>query len=263
MYYTSYAKLNLNLSVFPIEHNGYHPIKSHFQEISLADNIHIVPGPKCQWELFCSNSTISSSENILTRIYQDLKEELSVGFTVHLEKTIPTGSGMGGGSSNAAAFLRMLNTYYLHWDDETLKKNARHYGSDIPFFLTGGSACVEGQGERITPIPRAKYSHYVTITPPIHCDTTLVYTTFDKLEQHHSPQLTVGQNDLLPAVLSTYPKLNNIINICQQYVKKTPCLSGSGSTFFLPYSDQSIAKKDYHLLRTHIPNSHIHLCTPV
>ena len=177
------AKLNLSLLVYPPISTGYHPIYSIFQPISLGDMLEIqwLSTPGFQLELVSDfDAQIEVDSNILTRIYRRFSDRIPVGVSLRLIKHIPVGGGLGGGSTNAASFLTVLNQYFLHLSPSELASIALDFGSDIPFFLTSGTALVTGIGEQVTLLPDAPFSAYILIIPPFSILSKTIYQALDQ-----------------------------------------------------------------------------------
>jgi 4-diphosphocytidyl-2-C-methyl-D-erythritol kinase len=139
---------------------------------------------------------------------------------VEVDKKIPPGGGLGGGSANAAAILRWAN-----FKDE---KKAVHLGSDVPFNIRGGRASVSGVGEFVTYLPYEEKT-FTLILPPFGCSTADVYKRWDEMGGPQSP----NGNDLEPAALDVYPELQKWKEILEGHAKKEARLAGSGSTWFV------------------------------
>jgi len=171
----SYAKLNLMLDVVEKREDGYHNIVSLFQEISLHDTIKV----KFIKEGFEIDSTRPlPDDNTLHRAYKVFREKFKLDFGLHIKviKRIPAGAGLGGGSSNAATLLKILGEHF-NVDKEDLLKVAKYIGSDVTFFLYGGTALVEGRGEIITPLDDlAKYG-VILFVPKVRVSTKFAYQT--------------------------------------------------------------------------------------
>jgi len=146
----SYAKLNLTLEILNKNLNNMHDIYGIFQNINLFDEISV--NESSVDEVITSNNTIHQKHNIVYKVLKLLKNELNINdsFKIKIKKNIPLSSGLGGGSSNAAAIIyglnKMLNLKLSTSDMISLSKNI---GSDIPFFFFGGTCLVSGQGENI------------------------------------------------------------------------------------------------------------------
>jgi 4-diphosphocytidyl-2-C-methyl-D-erythritol kinase len=244
------AKVNIFLKITGLRGN-YHELHSRFVRVdSLFDQLIFEEKEHPQKGFECIASTPLPAENTVTKAYRllaDIAPQIEHFFTNHrviLEKSIPQGAGLGGGSSDAAAFLNLCNEVCgLKLSKEKLATIGEKIGADVPFFVYGyPSANVEGIGEIITPFeeepPQLKL-----FTPNLHCDTALVYKTFrahfiDDISPTvakrwlKEPSKTLMQqlqpleaNDLYKAALIAYPELKS-------YATPHSFFSGSGSTFF-------------------------------
>lgn len=261
----SYAKINLSLHVYPLDRTGLHPIDSQFQQISLCDQLTVIAKPSQSPSLTLSSSGLSiplGKGNILFRIFEYLKSSLSHSYDVFIEKHIPLGSGMGGASSNAATFLSSINIIEnKNWSKLQLVSLASHFGSDIGFFFYGGRQRVSGTGSIFHPLKQTGQTFYVLIYPMIECSTKRVYAHFDKLMELSSviPSYPQNANDLMPVVLDLFPEMRSIYSDLSASATNPILLTGSGSTFFIPFlsKEDAIRTKD-HLL-TSFPNYKIFL----
>lgn len=166
----SYAKLNLFLEILGRRKDGFHEILTVFQTISLADVIHL---KQCSEEysiLRCNNAAVPfGKRNLCIKAYDEMRRSAGLERTVEieLEKHIPLGSGLGGGSSNGACVIRGLNTLYdLHKSNEELAAVGRNVGSDVPFFVYGGTALGRGRGEIIRPLPPLPGTLWLVLLKP-------------------------------------------------------------------------------------------------
>ncbi len=128
----------------------------------------------------------SGPENLVVRALKLLQERSGCeqGARVELVKRIPAAAGLGGGSSDAAAALRLANRgWQLHWSDERLAELAAEIGSDVPFFLSSGAALCRGRGERVERLPPLKPLDLVIVKPPVEFATADVYRTYDALPE--------------------------------------------------------------------------------
>ena len=177
------AKINLHLKVMPKRSDGYHPIESIFQTVPLYDDILV----KCSGEsLGCvvnCDAMQLPDDNTLTKTYRLFSQMsgISAGVQVELLKRIPSGAGLGGGSSDAAYFLLALNKmfdYPLKWSQ--LEQIANLVGSDVLFFLSGGAAVVTGRGDIVEPIKPREDFCIVVVYPDVHCSTVESYRLVDE-----------------------------------------------------------------------------------
>jgi len=179
----AYAKINLTLEVIGKREDGYHEIASVIQAIDLCDVLSFQPREHIY--LACNIPQLVSPNNLVfkaAKLLQDFTGS-SGGAAISLEKAIPLASGLGGGSSDAAATLQALNEIWgLSLAPEDLKRIAANLGSDIPFFLSGGmTALVEGRGEKVTGLPPLPKTWVILIKPPIEIanKTQKMYASLD------------------------------------------------------------------------------------
>lgn len=248
----SYAKINLDLRVVGKRKDGYHMLDMIVAPIALHDVIEMQLMPTQEDVFYCTNSTLKMDENNLVikalRRFQEVVE-FNEGVSIKLEKNIPIEAGLGGGSSNAATTLLMLNEikgYPL--SDVQLQQIASELGSDVLFFLDPHLAIVRGTGTIIERLECSElHQHPITlIKPSIGCSTTLVYQQVKSFsfpvsqvlkELLSNKQLDVFfaslHNDLfLPAVMA-YPMLEHIeAEICDA-LGEDLVMTGSGSCLVL------------------------------
>jgi 4-diphosphocytidyl-2-C-methyl-D-erythritol kinase len=243
----TFAKINLSLLVYKPRKNGYHPLCSVFQAIDLFDTLTIQPTKKIEIEISSNNSSVPINEkNILSNIFYKLKPSLTYGYKIHIEKRIPIGGGLGGGSSNAAGFITALN-HYEKWEysQKKLSRLSLPFGADIPFFFQGPTALIRGIGEKIQTLPSKENLFFVILNPHIHCSTPEIFKLYDNNKGLKSPTKTptsilnnhFGPNDLLPIVCKLYPEIQHLYKTLKLKFPNIS-MSGTGSTFFIPCSSQ-------------------------
>ena len=154
----AYAKVNLTLDVLGKRPDGYHDLQSVMQTISLRDDIEIDVGTGKPWKLLCSREDIPCDERNLAwkaaKVYCEAMNKDPDGLEIRITKRIPSQAGLGGGSADAAAVLRALNEHYGNpLSIMALAELGAQVGSDVPFCVVGGTAMVEGRGERIRMLP--------------------------------------------------------------------------------------------------------------
>jgi 4-diphosphocytidyl-2-C-methyl-D-erythritol kinase len=180
------AKINLTLEVLGKRPDGFHEIRSVIQAVSLCDTLRlerageiVVTADMPEWK---------AGESLVSRAVELLREETgySGGVRVRVEKQIPLMSGLGGDSSDAAAVLRGLNTLWeLNLPGKELQKLARELGSDVFFFLRGGTALVEGRGEIVKPLPPLPRLPVVLAVPPVEALPGKTGRMYASLEPGH------------------------------------------------------------------------------
>jgi 4-diphosphocytidyl-2-C-methyl-D-erythritol kinase len=176
----AYAKLNLTLDVVGRRPNGYHDIDSVMQTISLHDLIWI---ERTDCRVFDIVGPVIAGENLVLKAARELEAHVSraLPFTIRLFKRIPMGGGLGGGSADAAAFLRAANRLYdLKLAPGVLTEIAAAVGQDVPFLLSGGTARATGLGSTVTPLPPLSSSlRFLVVCPPVEISTRAVYEAVD------------------------------------------------------------------------------------
>ncbi|MCH8206346.1 MAG: 4-(cytidine 5'-diphospho)-2-C-methyl-D-erythritol kinase [Chloroflexi bacterium] len=177
----AYAKVNLTLEVLGRRDDGYHDIVSIIQTIDLADTLTLEPAEALTLE--CDDPGLQCSDNLVMRAASLLAEAAGTrdGARMLLSKGIPVAAGLGGGSSDAAAALTGLNSLWgLDLSTDELTPIAAQVGSDVPFFLHGGTAMVKGRGEVVRPLPPADLPHVLVLAPEIDLPNKTA-TVFGKL----------------------------------------------------------------------------------
>ncbi|MYB75834.1 MAG: 4-(cytidine 5'-diphospho)-2-C-methyl-D-erythritol kinase [Chloroflexi bacterium] len=171
-----YAKINLTLEILGKRADGYHEVRSVMQTIGLADRLEVEAAKELVFT--CSDPALATTDNLVYRAARLLQAEYGVrtGAEMRLEKRIPVAAGLGGGSSDAAGTIVALNRLWdLQLPLAEQQRLAAQLGSDVPFFLTGGTALATGRGECITPLPPLP-PHWVVLVPlPNALSTATVY----------------------------------------------------------------------------------------
>lgn len=265
------AKLNLALAVGPPGEGGMHPICSWMVTTSLCDELlltRLAPGSLSRYAIIWhpeakrrTEIDWSITKDLSVRAHLVMQEETGRDLPVQmkLEKRIPVGGGLGGGSSDAGAMLRGLNELYeLRMSSDELAAIGGRLGSDVPFLVRGGSAIVQGLGDEITHHETSPDLHAVIIFPDFSCATHLVYQRFDELiagkdhrlrgDDVHSMAGESGGgasqldspaffNDLSAAAISVAPGLEELISQISDLAERPAHVSGSGSSLFVICDD--------------------------
>lgn len=175
------AKINLFLEILGKRPDGYHEIETVMQEVSLCDYIYMENRGR-DIEFTCSNPKLPvGADNLVLKAVRLFQEESRVfrGVKIYLEKRIPVGAGLGGGSSDAVATLFGLNkVWQVGYDEKKLMSLAGKLGSDTPFFVSGDTAICRGRGEVVTPYPLNVKYNYIIIYPRFEVSTATVYKNF-------------------------------------------------------------------------------------
>jgi 4-diphosphocytidyl-2-C-methyl-D-erythritol kinase len=210
------AKLTLRLRIVGVRPDGYHLLDAEMVSLTLADTLTFAEGDRLSLGGPHAAGIPLDESNLVRRALR------AVGRTaaVHVDKLIPSGGGLGGGSADAAAVLRWAGV-----DDLNV---AGALGADVPFCLVGGRARVRGVGELVEPLPAIE-RQFTLVTPPVTVSTPDVYRAWDQL----GGQTADGPNDLEPAALLVAPILAAWRDRIGDAVGQTPVLAGSGGTWFV------------------------------
>lgn len=246
--FLSPAKLNLGLQITGIKPDGYHTLNTIFCLIDLFDEIRIQTTTNGKISLIEHNQAWPYYKDLVFKAATTLqqKSNCNLGANIIVKKTIPSGGGLGGGSSNAASTLIALNyLWQLNYSQDMLFDIGLKLGADVPFFIHGRNAHATGIGEILTDI-YIPDSYFVLIFPEFHLSTKNVFASFNL---HHeqiialSPDklITSLQNDLFESAASIEPSLKNLYNELKEF--GTPAMTGTGSTLFLNFNNKNTAKK--------------------
>lgn len=237
------AKLNLFLRVFGPRKDGYHPIQSVFQSVDFGDDIFVE-------RTEAKGCSVDALYTTVARAYDLLESRLSFGIRVSLEKRIPMGAGLGGGSSNAAVVLKYLNDEgKLGLSESELMALGVQIGADVPFFIRGGTGFVQGIGEFVSSIPEVQ-SWFLIVSPGVSLETAFMYGRLDE----------VGQFSTYPGIIEVDPhwrresRENSFFAVAKQACSEIRDLdlfvareggqlrlSGSGACCFLELGSESEA----------------------
>jgi len=259
------AKLNLALAVGPREKGGMHPICSWMITVDLYDELEVTRLEADRFSRYAvlwhedarrrSDIDWSIRNDLAVRAHLALEDRVRRRLPVQLklEKRIPVGGGLGGGSSDAAAMLHAINELFeLALADDELAEIATPLGSDIPFLVHGGSAIVEGLGNRLARHDRTPPVHAVLAFPEASCPTARVYSLFDEVAAEpwrgdavHALTAAMPQpppadglfNDLTRAAIRAAPQLEEHLARLSEVAERPAHLSGSGSSLFVICDD--------------------------
>lgn len=239
------AKINIGLSVIGKRADGFHDIESCFYPVDWRDILEI--SPSRNEKLVCSGLAINGNkeDNLVWQAYQLLKREQNIpGVHIHLHKVIPMGAGIGGGSSDAAFTLKILNSLFeLNLTDDALQDYAGEIGSDCPFFIKNTAALATGRGTDLTPIPVSiKGTNIILINPKIHISTAEAYNgiTPGPSEVNYPEVLSKPiyewrhylKNDFEAYVFKKHTEIEKIVNGLYQAGAAYASMTGSGSTLY-------------------------------
>jgi 4-diphosphocytidyl-2-C-methyl-D-erythritol kinase len=262
----AFAKINLDLRVLSRRPDNYHELRTIFQTISLADRLAVAFTPSRKTAIQVTGAHIP--DNLIVRAAELCLDAMGVTGQIEfeLDKQIPMGAGLGGGSSNAAAVLLALPVLagrILEWP--ALLKLAEELGSDVPFFLLGGTAVALGRGTELYPLPDRRPQVGVVVAPELHVSTAEAYRrlsahlTSEPLQnkivsfqsnvwggsagKHSTRETPSEENDFESVVFEQYPALKSIKLRLLKLGAKPALMSGSGSAVFGLFPDRDLVRR--------------------
>lgn len=250
------AKINRFLHIVGRRQDGYHLLQTLFQYLDYGDLLHFEQRHDNQIVLKPAEALgIIQTENLIYRAAAALRQaaQIDKGVTIHWEKQLPLGAGLGGGSSNAATCLFALNwLWQLNWSQPQLMDLGASLGADIPFFLYGHTALGEGIGELLTAVSLPE-TWFLVVTPPCQVVSAKMYAQPDLTR--NTPTLRIDTlvrdetdlnlsglgNDFEPVVRRLFPEVDNALKWLSNYGDAR--LSGSGASAFVCFNSQAQAKE--------------------
>ena len=254
------AKINPSLLITGRRPDGYHDLKLIFLPVDLADELTTEPNGDGVLRLTCSEPDIPIEDNLITKAWRLIRQDHPAvgGLDVFLKKNIPSGAGLGGGSADAAAFLKMINALYdLRLTSEQLAAYGLKLGADVPALLLGQASVGTGIGERLLPVPNALHAPVLIVKPPFSCSTKEMYARFDTAEGLTQPDETdamtaaLAAGDLIGVSRRLFNVFEQLLDPAQRAavegIKREltangaagALLSGSGSCVFGLYPDRN------------------------
>lgn len=266
----AFAKVNLTLDVLDKREDGYHNIKSVMQTISLHDDVTVDIGTNAPWQVHCYREVLDETDRenptttLVTEGYPQNEENLvwkaakayyeatklpEEGLEIFISKRIPMQAGLGGGSADAAAVLRVLNKHYGHpLSMPALSELGSTIGSDVPFCVMQGSVLVEGVGNKLTKLSDAPEMYFAVCKPEFSVSTPELYrkldeTFIEKRPDHKAMISNLQKGELLgvggsmcnvfePIVLKEHFDINYIRSMMITYGAYGAQMTGSGSAVF-------------------------------
>lgn len=263
------AKINLVLHIGRLLPTGYHEVETILQSVELSDNLTFQLKEK-GIEFLCSSSEVPRGpENLVYKAANLLLEESRIkkGARILLEKNIPAGAGLGGGSADAAAALLSLNNLWeLNLDKSRLHNLASQLGADVPFNLYGGTTLARGRGDHLFFFQPSKPVWLVIVMPGFSISTAWAYKEWDKQRRKsrkdhiHSMYHALNEgdlngiarelyNDFEYVVFKSYPELKKIKEEIISAGAPGALMSGSGSSVFGVFADESSARSSAKVLK--------------
>jgi len=253
-----HCKINLGLHVLSKREDGYHNIETCFYPVPWTDILEIIPAK--EFSFSCSGAMIPGREedNLCIKAYRLMQSKFDLApVKIHLHKVLPTGAGLGGGSSDAAFTLRLLNSVFeLNLNKNQLQEVAAQLGSDCSFFIDDKPMTGSGRGDLLEELPLSLKGYYlVLVKPDIHVSTADAYARVKPHAPSHnlSEMLTRSVtewkdlliNDFEKSVFEKFPSIESIKKELYEHGALYASMSGSGSTVFGIYKSQIDLSKKY------------------
>ena len=263
----AYAKLNLTLDILGKLENGYHSLSMVMQSVSLCDQVTLIRGEGVSGlQVACGSGAPSGPENIVWRAaqsffdYCDIQDQDAL---FQIEKHIPSQAGMGGGSSDGAAALRLLNRAYgTGLSPEVLRQIGAGVGADVPFCVTGGTMQAQGIGEKLTPLAPLPDCTLLLCKPQVGVSTPQAFRESDRAPAvppktpAMAAALASGELSQVAACLGNrfqeilpLPEIEEIAAAMRFGGALGACMTGSGSAVFGIFTEESAAQNTGEALR--------------
>ncbi|MBA1191774.1 4-(cytidine 5'-diphospho)-2-C-methyl-D-erythritol kinase [Pseudomonas entomophila] len=247
------AKLNLWLHILGRRADGYHELETVFQFLEHADQLSFEVRQDGEIRLHDTLASVAHDSNLIVRAARGLQQAsgCTLGADIWLDKVLPMGGGIGGGSSDAATTLLALDhLWQLHWSHDRLAELGLTLGADVPVFVRGHAAFAQGVGERLTPVDPAE-PWYVVLVPQVSVSTAEIFShpqlTRDSLPLKMRPVPEGNsRNDCQLVVEHSYPAIRAALNELGQYTEAR--LTGTGSCVFGSFPSKAEADRVLALL---------------
>ena len=263
----SYAKINWTLDVLFKREDGFHELRTIYQTVSLHDTLALTETDGLV-DIACNDPRVPCDEtNLVFKAAALLREAAGIakGARIEIEKRIPVAAGLGGGSSNAAATLIALaRLWQVEIDESALIRIAESLGSDVPFFLIGGTALGVGRGEEVYPTEQVACEHLLLVNPGFAVSTRDAYEKLSRLTRSDaafnipftllaakgiSGLPLVARNDLEDAVFAAHPEIAEVKRRLISLGARHAQMSGSGATVFGVFDNSQMTEQAETVMR--------------
>jgi 4-diphosphocytidyl-2-C-methyl-D-erythritol kinase len=253
------AKLNLMLHILGRRADGYHQLQTLFQFLDFGDELGFALRDDGEIRLHTAIDGVPHDNNLIVRAARQLQQQAgcALGADIWLDKRLPMGGGIGGGSSDAATTLLGLDRLWqLNWDEDRLAALGLSLGADVPVFVRGRAAFAEGVGEQLTPLQLPE-PWFLVAVPQVLVSTAEVFA--DPELTRDTPPIKVrslleggGRNDCQPVVEKRYPEVRNALILLNKYVSAR--LTGTGACVFGSFPNRDDADKVARQLPATLPS---------
>ena len=242
------AKLNLMLHITGRRADGYHELQTVFQFVDLCDELRFEITSDGQISRSKGPANIRAEDDLVLRSARVLQQKAGTrqGARISINKHVPVGAGLGGGSSDAATTLHALNRLWnLNLDNDQLAEIGLGLGADVPVFVRGFAAFAEGVGERLQAVSPIE-SWYLLITPDVHVSTAEIFSDPDLTRDCPAIKIcglstAAWDNVCVPVVTRRYPEVNKALKLLGGYAEAK--MSGTGATVFAPFDSRPEAER--------------------
>lgn len=244
------AKLNLMLHITGRRPDGYHNLQTLFQFLDYGDTLHFRLRSDGQLTLEPEVAGVPFEDNLIVRAARLLLKhsaDKNLGADIKLDKILPMGGGLGGGSSDAATTLLALNQLWqLNLSIDELAQIGLSLGADVPVFVRGTAAFAEGVGEILTPTPDLEEPWYLVVCPQVHVNTGKIFS-HEGLTRNTDPinmrtaLRQQGRNDCQQIVTMLYPEVGNALNLLNKF--SFAKMTGTGACVFSSFSSEAEANR--------------------
>jgi 4-diphosphocytidyl-2-C-methyl-D-erythritol kinase len=258
------CKINLGLNIVGKRADGYHDIETCFYPVPWMDIVEVIKATEFGFSASGLRIPGTAKENLVVRAYEVINEDFHTGpVRIHLHKVIPFGAGLGGGSSDAAHIILLLNTIFtLGLNTEQLFDYASRLGSDCAFFIQSQPMTGTGRGDQLSPLKvNLKNKYLVIVKPDVHVPTAAAYAGVHPAKPVAScadvvSSLPVNQwknhlkNDFEETISVTYPEIRNIRESLYEAGASYAAMSGSGSAVFGIFDEPAVLISDFQRYQT-------------
>lgn len=242
------AKLNLFLHILDRREDGYHNLQTLFQILDYGDQLSFSVNKQSEINLISAIEDVAPQDNLVFKAARALQQATNCrwGCEIQLDKKIPMGAGLGGGSSNAATALVGLNSLWqcgLSLDQ--LAEIGCELGADVPVFVKGFSAFAEGIGDKLTPISLDEF-WYLVVTPKIKVSTEQIFCHSELTRNAQAIKIRalsdeLYRNDCQSVVETLYPQVKQVLDWLQRY--GNPLMTGTGASVYCRFDSEQEAKQ--------------------
>lgn len=270
------AKINLFLRIVNKRSDGFNELQSLITKIDLFDELLVEKSTKFSLEIYGEFAKfINIEDNLFTKIFNYFIKNFDINSSIKitLQKNIPVGAGLGGGSSNGAYFIKILNEIFdLKLSTSAMQKISLNFGSDIAFFFEEELCLMSGRGEFLTPISKFKNDfeklEILLINPKIHLSTKEIFQDFTQKNYQFSEKFSESfflenslqeilqkfNNDLEEPAILRAPAIAEILQNLQKFSPICAKMSGSGSSCFAIFDNKKNLQEGYEFFIKNFPN---------